>query len=57
MIEQWMLEQDTARLQREIDEKNRLFKYQLKKREDSAIIIQRGIRDFLRRKNKGISTT
>lgn len=45
-IEQWMLERETARLQREIEDKNRLFMFQVKKRENAAITIQRAFRAY-----------
>ncbi|CDW88956.1 UNKNOWN [Stylonychia lemnae] len=57
LLDQWILEQETKKLQEEIDEKNRLFKFQLKKRHDAALLIQRQVRYYLRKKNSGISTT
>ena len=44
MIEQYMIECETNRLEKEIEERNRLVRYQCKKREDCAIVIQRAVR-------------
>jgi len=39
MIERWRLEQETARLQEEIDNKKRVYFYQVKRRVDAAVKI------------------
>ena len=49
MMEQWFIEQETSKLKREIDEKNRLFRYQIKRREDAATVIQRAVRRHFRK--------
>eukprot|EP00347_Sterkiella_histriomuscorum_P016442 403353157 len=55
LIEQWAREQETSRLQKEINEKNNLFKYQIQERKNAAIVIQKAVRYFFRKKNLGIS--
>ena len=39
MIERWRLEQETARLQEEIDNKKRVYLYHVKRRVDAAVKI------------------
>ena len=44
-------------LDKEIENKFLLLRYQTKKREDAAIVIQRGVRSYFRKKYKDISAT
>ena len=57
MMEQWLIEQETSKLKKEIDEKNRLFRYQIKRRDDAATVIQRAMRRHFRKIHQGITTT
>lgn len=56
-VERWILERETERLQLQIEERNRLFKSQLNRRNQAAVVIQRAYRSHLRLKYRGISTT
>ena len=52
-----MMQKETEQLEKQIEDKNRLFQANLNRRIQAAIVIQRAFRSFLRLKNKGISTT
>ena len=52
-----MIKKETEQLERQIEDRNRLFQANLNHRVQAAIVIQRAFRSFLRLKQKGISTT
>ena len=56
-VERWMIRKETEQLERQIEDRNRLFQANLNRRVQAAIVIQRAFRSFLRLKQKGISTT
>ena len=56
-VERWMIAKETELLEKQIEERNRLFKANLNRRVQAAVVIQRAFRSFLRLKQKGISTT
>ena len=56
-VERWMIKKETEQLEKQIEDRNRLFQANLNRRIQAAIVIQRAFRSFLRLKQKGISTT
>lgn len=52
-----MIKKETEQLEKQIEDRNRLFRANLNRRIQAAIVIQRAFRSHLRLKNRGISTT
>ena len=56
-VERWIIEKETELLQKQIEERNRIFETKLNRQIQAAISIQRAFRNYRRLKKDGISMT
>jgi hypothetical protein len=56
LMEQWAIEQENKRLQKDIEDRNQLFKTKIKRKIDAAVRIQRAFRIWNRFRKFGLKT-